>query len=539
MPFFWNRRQVPWDPATAEPPWGSRPSIYRHIQGHLSVDGKGLSEGGDELPDEERVSQRGVRWVAGGLDGAFGHHGGATGAADRAEKVYKTLRVVLREATTPNLAKLYELLLEDGALALVDPFLERLTSRRDVDAGRLGALAEWLARNAADREPVKWAIAVLGVVSTESQDLLMTLGRHEEFTLYAAVALSNSAPEPEKILFDLGQHVHGWGRIQIVERLAETTDPAIMRWLLREGYKNSIMHEYLAYTCATAGGLLSELNADSIDAELLAATGDLLRALIAGGPAQGMDEYGDGPRVVERYLHHLGATPSRLESLLVIDTICRYVGRDQDWTTSSLRGWTTEHRAAVRSRCEALIALPHWRPAVLSGLDRDDDAFYLADEAARILGIDTWERHFGRLAKTEGNAWFYVMRTSDPERIDRVVAYAEQHLPLDLIATGPGTELGLGREWAAHSNLDCVLQDLSRFPGKGWTLIRTGLRSPVIRNRHMALRAISAWEKAQWPADAEERLRGALAIEVDDDVRQEIQAVLDGKPVGPKRVEGD
>jgi hypothetical protein len=177
---------------------------------------------------------------------------------------------------------------------------------------------------------------------------------------------------------------------------------------------------------------------------------------------------------------------------------------------------------------------------VSSGLEGDNDgAFVLANEGARVLGIDTWDKHFQRLTKADGIAWFAVMRTSDPERVDRVVAYAEQHLPLDRIATGPATELGLGLEWAAHSNLDCILQDLHRFPGKGWALLRTGLSSPVVRNRHMALRALSAWEKGQWPADAEERLRRALEIEPDGDVREKIYAVLEGKALGPKRVESD
>jgi hypothetical protein len=40
--------------------------------------------------------------------------------------------------------------------------------------------------------------------------------------------------------------VAGWGRIQTVRRLAGTQDPQIKAWLLRHGFRNQIMDEYLA-----------------------------------------------------------------------------------------------------------------------------------------------------------------------------------------------------------------------------------------------------------------------------------------------------
>jgi hypothetical protein len=99
------------------------------------------------------------------------------------------------------------------------------------------------------------------------------------------------------------------------------------------------------------------------------------------------------------------------------------------------------------------------------------------------------------LERGEGDYWYFVMQTDALERIDRVVALAEERLPLEQIATGPADELGLGPKFEHHSALDFVLQDLSRFPGKGWPLVRAALRSPVVRNRNMAVRALAAWGK--------------------------------------------
>jgi hypothetical protein len=161
---------------------------------------------------------------------------------------------------------------------------------------------------------------------------------------------------------------------------------------------------------------------------------------------------------------------------------------------------------------------------------QDAQTFYDADAAARALGMDTWDTHYRRL-EAGGDGWYQAMQTSDPERVDRVVALAERRLPLESIACGPANELGLGPAWSAHSGLDFVLQGLSPFPGKGWPLIRAGLRSPVVRNRHMALRALAGWGRDRWPDDAAGLLRGALAREMDEDVREAIQKVLDGKPL--------
>jgi hypothetical protein len=121
------------------------------------------------------------------------------------------------------------------------------------------------------------------------------------------------------------------------------------------------------------------------------------------------------------------------------------------------------------------------------------------------------------------------MQTDDPERINRVVRLAEERLPLAEIATGAAEELGLGLEYQAHSALDFVLQDLRRFPRKGWKLIRTGLLSPVTRNRNMALRALAAWERETWSNEAELLLRRALEVEPNTETRDSIRKVLKGE----------
>src|SRR5206468_7985327 len=97
------------------------------------------------------------------------------------------------------------------------------------------------------------------------------------------------------------------------------------RWLLREGFRNSVMYEYLAATCARAGGLLAALGEDDVDRELLIAAGEIVQALIAGGPAEGMDDYEDARPVVEAYLGHMEASAETVEDFLHVNLVNGYL----------------------------------------------------------------------------------------------------------------------------------------------------------------------------------------------------------------------
>lgn len=166
---------------------------------------------------------------------------------------------------------------------------------------------------------------------------------------------------PRPVLWSLARSVNGWGRIHTVERLKGTENQEIQEWLVREGYRNAVMYEYLAYLAATSGHLLERLSADPDD-----------------------------------------------------------------------------------------------------GL------------------LDS------------------------------------------------GELLGLGPEFTAESALDAILQDLGRVPGHGWHLVSVGLRSPVIRVRNMAVKALNEWPRGPWPEDALPALQAAARREPDKQVRTWMNEVLAG-----------
>lgn len=533
----WFRRGQ-WQPPSPETVWGERPSLYEHIRRHLQPDGTGLAPEGETLPDEEEKDDSEVRWSAGSLDGTMGHHFGVGEEPENVGPVFTALRSVLDRAETARFRDLYEQLRQAQAVGIADPLLEVIQENQaSLPLDRLRTLVRWLATQAPDREPVKVGMAILGLFGVkEDRALFLTLGRHEELTLFAAVALANLREAPEEALWELASGVTGWGRIQAVERLADAQDPRIRRWLLVAGYKNSVMYEYTAVLCARTGGLRTELEKEPPDEEVLTAAGDLIAAMVAGGPAEDIDDYEDGAAVVARYLDLLEADlleAGTLGQFLRTDFLRSFLSEnEEDWTERESRGWTPELRQRLLDQCARILARPHWRDRILEDLDSPEPATRTrAAAAAEAFGMDVWERRFEWLTAGDSGLWYSVAQTSDPARMDRVLDFARQTIDLQSIATGPAGSLGLGPAYTEHSHLDFILQELPRFPGKGWDLIRTGLRSPVVRNRNMALRALGACPKDQWAPEAEMALRRALREEPEEDVRELIQQVLAGEPL--------
>lgn len=518
-------------------PWDERPSILDHIRAHTDPNQPGLTDGGDQLPDEERVCEGSqIRWAAGAMDGVMGHH---MGQGNNDELVGKAVELILGYCVSPTAKTkqaLYAHVMEGNALPLIDPIIQELSGNEKLNHERLYELAFSFVTEAPDREPVKFGIAILGMYrNLENESLFQTIGRHEEFTLYCAVALSNLCEDPEASLWALAKNVNGWGRIHVVERLAQTENEDIKRWMLREGYRNSIMYEYLAYTCATTGGLLSALSEESVDRELLNSAGELLAALISGGPAESIESYADGVLAVEMFLGQMESSAETLADFVHVLAIKQYLADDEaDWDSQVEQGWTEERRTKLLGQCEEILRHPQWLDRARVGLSSEDSVeFYQANQVAEALGLETWEIHWNRLQKdpSDTSRWYEVMSRCNDERIASVVSFAETNIDLAKIATGAANELGLGPGFEPHLCLDFVVQNLGRFAGHGERLIETGLKSPAVRGRNTAVAALAEWGQERWSDEIRLALEVACKVEPEDDVRERMESVLSGESI--------
>jgi hypothetical protein len=532
-------------PISAQPaPWDrTRVSIYSFLSSY-SFD-QSLPREAHNLPDEDAYYERtfsggskGVRWVPGALDALFGRH--ATEDDDKqARALASALEEVCSQPSAKSVNHLYQLMLKDGAINLVDSLLSNIAASSKIHATHLYELAEWLATGSPDREPVKFGIALLGLFTEPQQsEIFLTLGRHDEFAVYAAVALERTLGQPEldSSLWQLAKQVDGWGRVQIVERLSRTDNPAIRHWLLREGYRNSIMVHYLAHSCVTGGELLKALQDPAIDDALLLGAAEMLEALTDQGPTEDMSDYTDGAEATRLYVQHVKERVSIcIEQIRPLHHIKAFVeDADRDWNKLEELGWTESLRREIASDIGQVFSRPEWTEIIKQALTVEDYAtFRTATVAGAALGIDVWGAYFQRQldGKSPHGEWYYLMQTSDPERVDQVLSLALSQIDLKKVATGPRMELGIGQEFQHHSDLTFILQELGRFPGKGWEFVEAGLQSPVVSNRNMALRAINAWGREHLPQQAELVLKATLRAEPDDDVRDSIEKVLAGDPL--------
>lgn len=501
--------------------------IFDFVAGRLDPAGR-LADPRMALPDEQDPSPDRMRWAAGARDGVFGHHTGGDDQADRVEAAVAALAEACRRPTRRRLSALYQLLVDDP-VGMVDPLVEALVVQ-GVDRVALHRIGRWLATTAPDRGPVKIGIALLGVTGLGADvAVVRTLGAHEELTLFAAVAVTNGLAAPESELWALAASVDGWGRIQCVERLAGTTDPAIRDWILRTGFRNRVMDEYLAYIAATTGGLLDALRAPAVDRALLTAAGQILQALVQGGPAEDLDDYEDAADAVEAYLGHAVAGAETFVDYLSVRAVQRFLSEVEGWDERAVRGWSATRREAFERHCAEILGRPEWRDRAAVGLLADDGEFWKAHRVARHLGMDTFAVLVARIrADPFGGEWDPAWEQADRLRAAELVALVAELLPLDSIASGPGEALGLGPDWRPHEALLWSLQALRAHPGIGGELLVVGLQSPVVSNRNMALKALEAWPDEDWPAAA----RPLVATLATSDPRPKtrgLAATLDGR----------
>lgn len=516
-------KSVEWSLNPLTPPWGNAPSIYLHIRDNPN---------NSDLPDEKRETNK-IRFAPGAWDGVMSHHMGSGGPqklSDRADKVEQALENLLRHSTNENLKALYEAVTSEQMYPLADELMKRAAERVPRVQNEVAAIGRYFAVGADHREATKFGIILLAVAGDKSDiKTLETLARHDEFTLFAAVASTRLVDDPEQCMWRLAQNVHGWGRIQLVERLDGTANPEIQNWMVRQGFRNSVMNNYLAVICARTGKLHEVLMERSIDPALLDSSADLLSAILEGGPSADMDDYEYAAQSLTGYLDQLTwAVNPKLEHFVTVHEILKFLDHEPRWEGTLANGWSLELRNQLRELCKSILARDSWRSQVQQELESEDGhRFNLADIAADILKINTWELHFQKVRRNPlGSSWFRLMQLTDDSNIDRVLSFAGSVLPLDKIATGPADALGLGPEFQAEQALDWVLQDLLRFPGRGWPLIKAGLQSRVVRNRNMALKALLAWPREQWPAEAYSLLQQASRREPNEDLRQRLSQAV-------------
>src|SRR5205823_10352173 len=123
-----------------------------------------------------------------------------------------------------------ELFREGDVRVRVDALTSRLSAFPPRNPERLYVELRAIFLKSGHRDEVKYTMALMSTFRRpDDADLFRVIGRHEEFTLYAAVALSNVVNDAVREWSELLQHVSGWGRTELTELILRELQPEAVR----------------------------------------------------------------------------------------------------------------------------------------------------------------------------------------------------------------------------------------------------------------------------------------------------------------------
>lgn len=231
--------------------------IYEYIKQNLDESGY-LKDGYVSLPDMgDMTFNEGESWVPGAYEGTILRSEYSLKKPALVNlRIANVIKKYIKNPSESNFAKMTENLSKNAAISIVDPVVSFLAN---ADKEKLRAAALDLIFRSTMREPLKVGISLLGQCGTEEDlPVLKALASHEEFTLYAAVAIRNIYSEYNSILLELLDRLKGWGKIATLYELDYDREESRF-YVLTKGCRNEIGLSYLSNVCAIKGRLADNL----------------------------------------------------------------------------------------------------------------------------------------------------------------------------------------------------------------------------------------------------------------------------------------
>lgn len=315
-------------------------SLYRAICGAIGEDG--MLEKGFSLPQPRCIGEK-LTFADGAYDGISLYHM----APDKRD--IKPLTEIVGLLSAGSCEKADECLalffsMDDtvSLLPMIDDLQQWIVDHRtQINAAALYEGCVYLLKESRGVEHVKFALGCLDLLQTGSdmqvRNLVRVLALSDEFTLYCLFVMEQWE-DAAAAIFDAARHVRGWGRIHAVEHL-RCDDEKTRRWLLLEGWHNTVMEEYSACTCAEKCDLAARLRTGDLDAAEFDAAGELMPVLLREGPVAPMEGLLEKDGLLACYLDAAGQRGAKKETLEAI--------------AGELEG---EEGEPLLARCRALIA---------------------------------------------------------------------------------------------------------------------------------------------------------------------------------------
>jgi hypothetical protein len=501
---------------------GEPSSIFEHIDAHVRPGVPGLTEGGDDLPDE-RAPTRGDLAVAAGVTDTVA----TEDDLEAVEQIYRALAALARKPSQPHRKRMRELFREGRVRARIDPLRDRLSAESPPNAVELYPELKELFLRSGYRDEVKYAIALLaGFGRPEDADPLRVIARHDEFTMYAAVALASVTPDPVEEWLGLLEHVSEAGRTELSELiLREPRSEAVRERLVRDG-----LGQGNAMTLARGCRLDEILARETVDVAVLAGARAIVDELVLEpSPPYALTAYEHAGAAVEGLVRHLGERPQGVAEYLSCFWLRNLLLRAELAAEFEACGLDGDRRASVVAACGVVLGDASWSARAAAALQSDDALErWRGMEVAEHLGVDLHSYVLEKLPlyPYDHDLWARLVVGAGEERVREAVELAGALWDFGDIARGPALDL------SGDGPLDAVgplLRELVRYPGVGGALLEASLQSPIVGNRLMALIALSHWESI--PPEILGRVARARERDPDPGVREHAAAVLSGDPI--------
>ncbi|MEZ7791378.1 hypothetical protein CHH57_08025 [Niallia circulans] len=398
-------------------------------------------------------------------------------------KLMKLFKEQLEHPTIKTRKATYDQIIFDHIAIYRDELLDQL-GQAELDEQMAQQEALWLLEHAAHRDVVKFAILVLGFTNCEEyQELLYTIGLHDEFTPYAIFAIRSGGKGVNDQIWKLVQSVRGIGKMTAIE-LVEAKTPEMKYWLLTKGCENRKFADFLAHRCAVKGELDVALYEVNISKELYTGAAMIIEGLLDDENQDGMDQYPYASAVMTRFLHHATTHCESLEDFYPIMKISEFVHAEDDIWEERLNGqWKQHERKAIQEAVQPFIDNPKWSQLALDVLQSSEKVDFRAMEIARFYQLDITALLFEKLKKEPTNSILYgaIMETRDLQSIQDLCAFAETHFSL--------SSLSLEEQYC----LEYIIQDLHEFEGIGAPLVYASLETKNESLRWLGLSVLAEW----------------------------------------------
>ena len=498
-------------------------SIYEYMASQLK---------GNELPEEfslpgEDGNSGPLKWADGAMDGIYIYH---TEHGDLPDEVRDDVAAAVKAASggpgrDADLA-FAELAEKYQAIMLMDPLLDHIAAHQEeLNAGNIYRFAIHLIVESSEREQVKLGLILMQLFDTDVEvlrDIIRSMGLADEFTLYSMLDILHWKNANEE-LFDLIRHVHGWGRIHLLERLQADTEE-IRQWILTEGIHNRIMPEYSALTAFEKSGAEDLLAAgEKLPAKVFASIGEILVALLNESAVIGISGVDGAAGVLLHYLDQAAEQHLGIEDYKLLSKICYYTSVQAKESDDNYV-W-----ASLSDKALALLRSGEAESAVRNAVKTGDGV-----ELAMALGIP-YEKDIFLLIQRDfdRNYGYSSYLMGSPAWSEAVLDLYRKKIPWETLEDDPREEMGIGEKFAPYTKLDVLLQSMKGDCRTAGDILLKTLAAPTIRSRYLTLECLKAWTAmAGQPLQnlserIYEKLQDVYAREPREDLKEEMRKLLE------------